>query len=161
MMGRPRSFLPIWPSVRGSRHISSHRKPQVKRQTQRQIEGKGDAQRHGQVDTRLSRIVHALASACGGIVLDDYEGTSLDSVRLMAASGAGIAILPELYAREQAAIRKDVALRLLHAEGASREIALLQPAGQDEDGLDLIRTVLLDAVAALGLADLAMSTGSD
>ncbi|MDT8854023.1 LysR substrate-binding domain-containing protein [Paracoccaceae bacterium Fryx2] len=101
---------------------------------------------------RLSRIVHALASACGGIVSDDYEGTSLDSVRLMAASGAGIAILPELYAREQAAIRRDVVLRLLRAEGASRDIALLQPTGEDEAGLDLVRTALLDAVAALGLA---------
>ena len=110
---------------------------------------------------RLSRIVHALASACGGIVSDDYEGTSLDSVRLMSASGAGIAILPELYAREQAAIRRDVALRLLHADGASREIALLQLAGADEDGLDLIRAALLDAVAALGLAGSATDTGPE
>jgi hypothetical protein len=46
----------------------------------------------------------------------------------------------------------------LHAEGASREIALLHPAGEDEDGLDLIRAALLDAVAALGLAT---RTGSD
>ena len=100
---------------------------------------------------RLSRIVHALASGCGGIVSDDYEGTSLDSVRLMAASGAGIAILPELYAREQAALRRDVALRLLRAEGASRDIALIHPIREDEAGPDLVRAALREAVAALGL----------
>ncbi|MCE6949729.1 LysR family transcriptional regulator [Cereibacter sphaeroides] len=100
---------------------------------------------------RLSRIVHALASGCGGIVSDDYEGTSLDSVRLMAASGAGIAILPELYAREQAAIRRDVALRLLRAEGASRDIALIHPIGEDGAGPDLVQAALREAVAALGL----------
>lgn len=100
---------------------------------------------------RLSRIVHALASGCDGIVSDDYEGTSLDSLRLMAASGAGIAVLPELYAREQAALRRDVALRLLLVEGASRDIALIQPIGGEEVGADLVQTALRAAVAALGL----------
>ena len=42
---------------------------------------------------RLSRIVYGLAAAAGGVVSDDYEGTSLDSILLMAATGAGHARL--------------------------------------------------------------------
>lgn len=34
-------------------------------------------------------------------LLGDYEGTSLDSVCQMCASGLGIAILPELYLRSE------------------------------------------------------------
>ena len=35
------------------------------------------------------------------VLLHDYEGTSLDSVHQMAASGMGLAILPELYIRSE------------------------------------------------------------
>jgi LysR family hydrogen peroxide-inducible transcriptional activator len=34
-------------------------------------------------------------------LLDDYEGTSLDSLCQMCASGLGLAILPELYLRSE------------------------------------------------------------
>lgn len=75
---------------------------------------------------RFSRIVYSLASRNGGIVSDRYEGTSLDSVVLMAASGAGIGVLPDLFARHQAS-REEVAIRPLQAEGAHREISVLFP----------------------------------
>ncbi len=48
-------------------------------------------------------------------VLRDYEGSSLDSVHQMSASGIGLAILPELY------IRSDVAGRT--------GVVVLQPKG--------------------------------
>lgn len=48
-------------------------------------------------------------------LLRDYEGTSLDSVRQMVASGLGLAILPELYVRSELARGGDVAL--LNVEG--------------------------------------------
>ncbi|MFK7842834.1 MAG: hydrogen peroxide-inducible genes activator [Sphingorhabdus sp.] len=50
-------------------------------------------------------------------LLRDYEGTSLDSVRQMVASGLGLAILPELYVRSELARGGDVAL--LNVEGWS------------------------------------------
>ena len=50
-------------------------------------------------------------------LLRDYEGTSLDSVRQMVASGLGLAILPELYVRSELARGGDVAL--LDVEGWS------------------------------------------
>lgn len=50
-------------------------------------------------------------------LLRDYEGTSLDSVRQMVASGLGLAILPALYVRSELARGGDVAL--LDVEGWS------------------------------------------
>ena len=78
---------------------------------------------------RLSRIVYALAAASGGVVSDDYEGTSLDSILLMAATGAGVAVIPELFARRQAVYREEVAVRPLDMAEAHRDIALLTPIG--------------------------------
>lgn len=74
---------------------------------------------------RLSRIVYALAAECGGVVSDEYEGTTLDSIVLMAASGVGVAILPDLYARRQGIYRDEVRLRPLSIASANRDIALL------------------------------------
>lgn len=48
------------------------------------------------------RQVAALCREIGADLLHDYEGTSLDSLRQMAASGLGLAVLPELYLRSEA-----------------------------------------------------------
>ena len=48
-------------------------------------------------------------------LLRDYEGTSLDSIYQMAASGIGLAVLPELY------IRSDVA--------GGTGVVILEPKG--------------------------------
>jgi LysR family hydrogen peroxide-inducible transcriptional activator len=55
---------------------------------------------------RLSQMVAMLASRVGGRVSDEYEGTSLDAIWLMAATGAGIAILPQIYAMKGLAGRR-------------------------------------------------------
>lgn len=47
----------------------------------------------------LHRQVAAICAEHGMSLLRDYEGTSLDSVHQMAASGVGLAVLPELYIR--------------------------------------------------------------
>lgn len=49
----------------------------------------------------LHRQVAAICGELGMILLRDYEGTSLDSVHQMAASGVGLAVLPELYIRSE------------------------------------------------------------
>jgi len=49
----------------------------------------------------LHRQVSAICAKLGMILLRDYEGTSLDSVHQMAASGVGLAVLPELYIRSE------------------------------------------------------------
>ncbi|MGO4917761.1 hydrogen peroxide-inducible genes activator [Pseudogemmobacter sp. W21_MBD1_M6] len=102
---------------------------------------------------RLSRITYALASKCGGIVSDEYEGTSLDSILLMAASGTGVAILPELFAKRQAAFRTEVAIRPLGLENANRDIALLARNTETAaSGHDMLIEELRFAANHLGLS---------
>jgi len=45
--------------------------------------------------------IAALCADVGARLREDYEGTSLDAVRQMAAMGMGIAILPSLYVRSE------------------------------------------------------------
>ncbi|CAD0184293.1 Morphology and auto-aggregation control protein [Ruegeria sp. THAF57] len=96
---------------------------------------------------RLSRIVYALAAECGGVVSDEYEGTTLDSIVLMAASGVGVAVLPDLYARRQGIYRDEVRLRPLAIPNANRDIALLARRGEDDLPGRNILTQSLRAVA--------------
>lgn len=84
---------------------------------------------------RLSSVVENLATSVGGHVSDEYEGTSLDAIRLMAASGAGVAILPSIYARTEARRGTDVVLLEIADKAARREIALIEgalPISQEE-----------------------------
>lgn len=102
---------------------------------------------------RLARIVYGLASVSGGLVSDDYEGTSLDSILLMAATGAGVAVLPDLFARRQAIHREEVVVRPLAMQDANRGISLLFPTDQPKDASqDRLVLALRDAARALALA---------
>ena len=80
---------------------------------------------------RLSLMVMALAQQNGGYVSDEYEGTSLDAIRLMAAAGVGIAILPHIYAATEARRGTDIALRPIDDPAAERMISLIQPYGHE------------------------------
>lgn len=99
---------------------------------------------------RLSRIVRDLARRCGGSVSGDYEGGSLDAIRLMAATGAGIAILPHIYTVTEAMRGGDIALRELAVDGAARELALIQSASHEaREGTQVLAKVLKDEAARL------------
>ncbi|MEM8732272.1 MAG: hydrogen peroxide-inducible genes activator [Pseudomonadota bacterium] len=76
---------------------------------------------------RLSHIVAGLAARAGGRVSDEYEGTSLEAIRLMAATGAGIAIVPSIYAATEARRGPEVRLFALDDPSAQRDISLVQP----------------------------------
>lgn len=92
---------------------------------------------------RLSHIVAGLAAKAGGRVSDEYEGTSLDAIRLMAATGAGIAILPSIYAATEARRGTDVRLFALDESTARREIALIQPQRPEPRlGSDILADIL-------------------
>ena len=96
---------------------------------------------------RLSRIVYAIASKSGGIVSDDYEGTTLDSLVLMAATGAGIAVLPEVFATRQGIYREEVVIKPLALTDANRDIALISPAQATSDELLRLLCATLQEVA--------------
>ena len=64
----------------------------------------------------LTSIVEALAKRVGATLSSAYRGASLDAIRQMAASGAGIAVLPSLYALGEAI--RDPAFRVRRLEDA-------------------------------------------
>lgn len=77
----------------------------------------------------LDRRHHSYAQvrdACeqlGATLLEDYEGTSLDSLRQMCGSGLGFALLPELYLRSEAGGAHMVTRLAIADWSASRSIA--------------------------------------
>lgn len=92
---------------------------------------------------RLSHIVAGLAAQAGGRVSDEYEGTSLDAIRLMAATGAGVAILPSIYAATEVRRGTDVSLHAVDDPAASRDISLIQPQRPDpRPGSELLTDIL-------------------
>ena len=99
---------------------------------------------------RLSHIVAGLAANAGGRVSDEYEGTSLDAIRLMAATGAGIAILPSIYAATEVRRGTDVSLHALLDPAASRDIALIHPQTPlARPGSDLLIDILREEAARI------------
>lgn len=73
---------------------------------------------------RLFEQMQALASRYGAELLRDYEGTSLDTVRQMIATGFGLAFLPALYIRSEIDPRDDVVVLDLDDEPISRDVVL-------------------------------------
>ncbi|MEA9587915.1 hydrogen peroxide-inducible genes activator [Xanthomonas sp. WHRI 10064A] len=78
---------------------------------------------------RLAEQVAAIAMEVGAHVLRDYEGTSLDAIRQMAGMGMGLALLPELYVRQEIREGDDVVVRPIKGGRYYREIGLLWRQG--------------------------------
>lgn len=77
----------------------------------------------------LHRKVAAICADYRMAMLQDYEGTSLDSIRQMVGSGIGLAILPEFYIRSE--VGGTAGVQLLDVSGwtESRSIAAAWRAG--------------------------------
>lgn len=92
---------------------------------------------------RLSGLVAELAAEVNAHVPDEYEGTSLAAIRIMAAAGNGVAILPRLYAAAEARRIGDTVMRRINAPRARRTIALIQPAAfEPRPGSDILASAL-------------------
>lgn len=70
-----------------------------------------------------------ICSDLGVELLGDYEGTSLDSLCQMCASGLGIAILPELYLRSDVGGKNVIATLPVRDWSATRSIGALWRSG--------------------------------
>jgi len=83
----------------------------------------------------LHDLVEQLATKAGTYLSRDYQGGSLDAVRQMAVMGAGVAILPSLYALAEAVRDPEFKVRRLDHPDAVHPIALhwrrSSPAAQD------------------------------
>mgnify|MGYP000598540576 CR=1 FL=1 len=71
------------------------------------------------------RQISDLCQRVGASVRRDYEGTSLDAVRQMAAMGGSVAVLPSLYMQSEAREDPGLVVRRLDAPEAVRDIDLL------------------------------------
>ena len=68
--------------------------------------------------------VRSLCHVTGAVLRDDFEETSLDTLREMVANGLGAAFFPELYARMRIAGGSDIVLREIAGNPLSRSIAV-------------------------------------
>lgn len=98
---------------------------------------------------RLNRLVADLAERSGGHLPADYEGTSLDAIRHMAALGAGVAVLPELYVRCEAERDDSLVFRRIDDPGAERDIALIwRPGSPLSTGFNAVADIMREAAQA-------------
>lgn len=74
---------------------------------------------------RLTEIVERLADIADTYVSRDYRGASLDAVRQMAVMGAGVAILPSLYALGEAVRDPGFVVRRIDHPEAKHAVALI------------------------------------
>lgn len=74
---------------------------------------------------KLSVLVARLAELAGAQISSEYEGTSLDAVRQMAAMGGSVAVMPSLYMRSEASDDPGLVVRPIDAPVAERDIALV------------------------------------
>lgn len=98
-------------------------------------------------DYRLAQQVATIAAEVGAVVLNDYEGTSLDAIRQMAGMGMGLALLPELYVRQEIRDGDDVIVRPITGGRLYREIGLLWRSGAGRaPAYHLLATMLREVV---------------
>ncbi|WP_112313155.1 hydrogen peroxide-inducible genes activator [Pseudogemmobacter bohemicus] len=73
----------------------------------------------------LRRAVTRLCSWTGARLARDYEGTTLDTLRQMVATGMGISLLPALYVRSEVLREQLVVARPLSEAALTRQITMV------------------------------------
>mgnify|MGYP006274146383 CR=1 FL=1 len=72
----------------------------------------------------LTEIVADLAALAGAEMSEEYRGVSLDAIRQMAVAGAGVAVLPSLYALGEAVRDPDFRVRRIDHSAAKHPVVL-------------------------------------
>jgi LysR family hydrogen peroxide-inducible transcriptional activator len=91
----------------------------------------------------LRQQVLDLCQTLGAQIRGDYEGTSLDAIRLMAGMGMGLAFLPALYVRSEIkAEDKDVAVIPLEGPRILRSVGLITRSGSTDDAAPRIARLI-------------------
>ena len=99
---------------------------------------------------KLSGLVGRLAEMAGASISSEYEGTSLDAVRQMAAMGGSVAVMPSLYMRSEAATDPGLVVRPINAPVAERDIALIwRPTSPLSKKFQAIGEILVEAAKDL------------
>ena len=77
---------------------------------------------------RSPRLHDQIASLCaefGAIEVDDYAGTTLDTLRLMVTTGMGLSLLPALYVRSDVLREKLIVARPLAKRAPLRDLTMV------------------------------------
>jgi len=74
---------------------------------------------------QFALLVRNIAAKAGGTTSGEYEGTSLDAIRQMAAMGGSVAVLPSLYAISEAKRDPQLIVRPINDPLAQRQIDLI------------------------------------
>ena len=100
---------------------------------------------------RLTEDAKAIAHAGGAVLLDDYQGTSLDGLRQMVGMGMGVSVFPRFYERSEIRNDQAVVARPLKMAGARRPICLIwrEASPRAEDFAALGRIIGEKAVALM------------
>jgi len=73
----------------------------------------------------LHKQINTLCEDYGATILRNYEGTSLDALRLMVGMGMGVAFLPAIYVETEIAPNSDVIVRTLDDRVITRSVGLV------------------------------------
>jgi len=92
--------------------------------------------------------ISSLCDTFGARLVRDYEGTSLDALRVMVGMGMGAAFLPALYVHSELTARSEVVVRKLKGRTVTRSVGLVwrKSAGR-ADSYRTIAGVIRDVVA--------------
>lgn len=66
-----------------------------------------------------------LCQEFGAVLLRDYEGTSLDALRIMVGMGMGVTFVPALYARSEIGPQSEVVVRPVEGARITRSVGLV------------------------------------
>lgn len=104
---------------------------------------------------RLNATVNLLAETAEASTSGVFAGSSLDAIRHMAATGAGVAILPAIYALSEARRDADLVLRRLDHPIAKRRVALIwRPTSPLVSQFEGIAEILREDASAILAHDL-------
>lgn len=99
---------------------------------------------------RLREQVETVCETFGANLSQDYEGSSLDALRVMTGMNAGVAFVPELYARSEIRADGDVVALPLKGRALYRRIGIAwRRSLTDLSGLQLLAELSREAFAEL------------
>lgn len=83
---------------------------------------------------RLYELVRTISDDYGVELSHDYEGTSLDTLRQMVATGMGVSLMPTLYVKSEVAHQDLVVARPFRGTAPSRTIGMVWRKGTSREG---------------------------
>jgi LysR family transcriptional regulator, hydrogen peroxide-inducible genes activator len=84
-------------------------------------------------DHKLYELVRQISEEYGADLSHDYEGTSLDTLRQMVATGMGLSLMPALYVKSEVAHQDLVVARPFRGTAPSRTIGMVWRKGTSRE----------------------------